>query len=55
MIDDHVRAGQEEVSVPIFAQSDNAEVKRMQGIALADLEYSRYNEDSHIRLARSEI
>ena len=53
MIEEHFKP--EEVEKPIFAQSDNAEVKRMQGIALSDLEFSKYNEGSDARLAANDM
>jgi len=49
MIEEHFKSNEEEQK-PIFAQSDNAEVKRMQNSALGSLEYSKYNEGSDDRL-----
>jgi len=48
MIEDQNKPEEQEVK-PIFAKSDNSEVKRMQEIALSDIEYSKYNEGSEAR------
>jgi hypothetical protein len=44
MIDEHFNSSTEKEEKSIFSHSDNAEVKRMQGVALADLDYASYNE-----------
>ena len=64
MIEDHYKGPEiapksmffqpEKFAKSIFAQTDNAEVKRHQDIALGDLQYSKYNEGSDARLARYE-
>jgi len=49
MIEDHYKPTEEEQK-PIFAQSDNAEVKRMQNSALGSLEFAKYMDGSQDRL-----